>query len=457
MIRTIAIFGATGDLTGRYLMPALAALLEAGLVTRPFRILGIAPDEWDWARFCRHTAEWLESCRVGEGARDHLLACLDYRPADVTDRAQVAAALAPLEEPLVAYLALPSSLFAPSVESLAAARPPTGSRIVVEKPFGEDLASARALNRLLHESFPEEAVFRIDHFLGMQAVQCIPGLRFGNRLFDAVWNREHVERVEVLWDETIALEGRASYYDRSGALRDMIQNHLLQVMSLVAMEPPSGPSADDWRGRKVELLRSVTSVAAEEVDRLTVRARYTAGAVAHRRTSAYVDEPGVDPTRNTETFAQVSLRIENARWAGVPFLLRAGKALARDRQEIVVSFKPVSRRKRAADCGNRFRLDLGTGRVSLEANVAGLGDDVASRAVALHAELPPQRIPAYGRLLHDVLRGDLSLAVRDDEVEESWRIVDPVLEAWTKGYSRLKEYAAGSEGPAMAEEPMADR
>ncbi len=457
MIRSIAIFGATGDLAGRYLMPALTALLQAGLLPTPVRVLGIAREEWDWARFCRHTAEWLQSCGVADTkARDQLLSSLDYRAADVTNRRQVAAALAPLDEPVVAYLALPSALFAPVIEALGAASLPKGSRIVVEKPFGEDLTSAKALNRLVHEFFPEDAVFRIDHFLGMQTVQGIPGLRFGNRLFETAWSRDHVERIDVIWDETIALEGRASYYDRSGALRDMIQNHLLQVLCLLAMEPPSSPSADDWRSRKVEVLRAVTSLSADEVDRRTVRARYAAGRIENRETPAYIDEPGVESQRGTETFAQVALRIENRRWAGVPFVLRTGKALAMERQEVVVHFKAASQSLLGAGAGNRLRLQLGSDRVAMDLNLIHADGRFELQPVEVDVKMAPQPIPAYGLLLRDVLKGDLSLAVRDDEVEESWRVVEPILQAWAEGKSPLKEYAAGSEGPAMGEEPMAD-
>ena len=232
-------------------------------------------------------------------------------------------------------------MFAPAIESLAAIDLSQDSRLVVEKPFGTDLASAQALNRLLHQHFPEEAVFRLDHFLGKQTVQNVLGVRFANRLFEPVWNREHVAGVDIVWDETVALEGRAGYYDHTGALRDVIQNHLLQLLCLVAMERPMALDATELRDRKVEVLQAVRTPTPQEVATPTLRARYGAGRVGDRQLPDYVREPGVDPDRHTETFAEVMLIIENDRWRGVPFRLRTGKALAVDRREMGIRFLPV--------------------------------------------------------------------------------------------------------------------
>lgn len=450
MLHHLVIFGATGDLTARYLMPALARLIETGTLPTPFRILGLSTEAWDGPQFRRHVAAQLEKhSEAHEEARERLVACLDYRSLDVTDRHAVATAVKPIEKPAVAYLALPSALFAPAIEALSRALP-AGSRVVIEKPFGESLESAQALNRLLHEVFPEDAVFRMDHFLGMQPVQNLLGLRFANRLFEPLWNHQHVERVEVIWDETLALEGRASYYDRAGALRDMIQNHLLQLLCLVAMEPPLSLGAQDLRDRKVDLLRAVERLAPDDVERRTVRGRYAAGRIGERAIPAYGDEPGIDPGRHTETYAQAVLHIHNWRWAGVPFLLRTGKALARDRQEILVHFKPVPHLafgKEAPAHPNRLRIPLSREGLALHLNVNGTEAPCELRPAMLETDLPPQRIPAYGRLLLDVLHGDHARSVRDDEAEESWRIVEPILAAWEEGKSPLREYPAGSAGP----------
>ena len=218
-------------------------------------------------------------------------------------------------------------MFLPTLEALARASLPQG-RVVIEKPFGEDLASAQALNRLLHQSFPENAVFRIDHFLHLQTVQNVLGLRFANRIVEQLWNRDHVERVEIVWDESLTLEGRASYYDRAGALKDMIQNHLLQLLCLVGMEAPLTLDERTLRDRKIDVLRAVRRLSPEEVEQYTVRARYTAGRIGERQVPSYADEEGIDPARGTETFAQVTLWVDNWRWAGVPFVLRSGKAWA---------------------------------------------------------------------------------------------------------------------------------
>jgi glucose-6-phosphate 1-dehydrogenase len=309
MSHRLVIFGASGDLMARKLMPALAHLQEAGRLPPALAVLGVARRDWDTAAFRRQLRTELErhAGEVGAPARDALLTSTEYLQANPTDSRQVAAALGRGREPVVAYLALPPQIFAPVIEALARVGLPDGSRVVVEKPFGEDLASAQALNRLLHRSFPEHAIFRTDHFLHKQTVLNVLGLRFANRAFEYLWDRGHVERVEITWDETLTLEGRASYYDRTGALKDMIQNHLLQLLCLVGMEAPLAVNEHDLRDRKVDVLRAVRRLSPEEVERHTVRGRYTAGRIEGRQVPAYADEEGIDPDRGTETFAQVTL------------------------------------------------------------------------------------------------------------------------------------------------------
>jgi glucose-6-phosphate 1-dehydrogenase len=446
------ILGATGDLTPRYLLPALARLHEANKLPEGFRISGLARKEWDTKAFHSFAEERLaeHAAEVSAEARRALVEVLEYHQADVTDPERVKAALGDSPEPVVAYLALPPTVFSPTIEALKAAGLPEGSRIVIEKPFGEDLDSARELNRLLHESFPEEALFRVDHFLGLQTVQNVLGLRFANHVFEPLWNRDHVERVGIVWDETLALEGRAGYYDRAGALKDMIQNHLLQLLCLVGMEPPITLHERDLRDRKVDVLRAVRRLSPEEVERGTVRARYSTGRVGGREIPDYADEEGVDPGREMETFAQVTLFVDNWRWSGVPFVLRTGKALAQDRAEISLHFKPVPQSPFGQETRpepNVLRLVLDPDRITLTANINGPGDPLDLEQVELRTELAPQELPAYGHLLLSILEGDLMISIRADEAEESWRIVEPILAAWEKDRVPLLEYPAGSNGP----------
>jgi len=384
------------------------------------------------------------------------VAALEYRRADVTKPEEIASALGQFKEPAVFYLALPPALAESALRGLAVARPADGSRVVMEKPFGTDLESARNLNQLVHGLFAERMVFRMDHFLGHETVMNVLGLRFANRIFEPLWNREHVERVEITWDETLALEGRAGYYDRAGALRDMIQNHLLQILCLVAMEPPLGLGERDLRDRKAELLRSVRKMSVAEAATRSVRARYGAGRVGERDIPAYVAEPMVEADRSTETFAEVKLEIENWRWAGVPFILRSGKALAHARREIAVHFRPVPHLLFGPDdraIPNVLRVQLSPDRMSLSTNISSRRGEFELDQVSLETELAKDPLPAYARLLTDILAGDVTLSIRDDEAEECWRIVQPVLEAWRENRVPLLEYPAGSSGPLRADQP----
>jgi glucose-6-phosphate 1-dehydrogenase len=457
MIQRLAILGATGDLTARYLLPGLAALRAAGKLGDDFRLIAVGRENWSEDVFRSWAAAQLDqhAAELPTTAKQEVVTASRYHQADVTDPASMAAVVAG-REPLAAYLALPPSVFPGAVSALhsAGANPPR--IIVLEKPFGEDLASAQALNRLLHETFPERAVFRVDHFLGMQTVQNILGLRFANRLFEPLWNGHHIDRVEIIWDETLALEGRASYYDSAGALRDMLQNHLLQLLCLVGMEAPPTLIDTDLKNRKVDLLRAVRRYRPEEVERHTVRARYGAGCIGGRNIPAYVDEPGVAPARGAETFAQVTMLIDNWRWAGVPFVLRSGKALRRERNEIAVHFKPVPHLafgQQEEPWPNVLRLQLDPERIALGLNLNGPGDPFNLEHMQLETTLAPQDLPAYGRVLLDVLRGDVSLSIRDDEAEESWRIVEPILDTWAQGRVPLLEYPAGSDGPTTGAQP----
>jgi glucose-6-phosphate 1-dehydrogenase len=450
VIERFVILGASGDLTSRFLMPALAKLFEAGALPEELSVVGVALEDWDDEGFREHIGEKLDehASGVAKEAREKVLGKLHYAKSDVTDADTMREAVKPEEGPALVYLALPPGVFAPTIEALGDLGLKEGSLVVVEKPFGESLEDAQKLNKLLHDTFPEEAVFRIDHFLGKQKVQNILGVRFANRLFEPIWNCNHIERVEVRWDETLALESRAGYYDRAGALKDMLQNHLLQLLSLVAMEPPLSLKERDLRDRKVDVLRAARKLSPDEVRNLTVRARYTAGRIGERSVPAYVDEDGVDPENDTETFAQITLFIDNWRWAGVPFVLRSGKALAENRQEVTVHFRPVPHLafgQEEKPRPNRLCIAFNPDRMILDLSINGPGDPFDLEPAALKMELAPQELPAYARLLLDALNGDPTLSIRDDEAEESWRIMAPILEVWDEGRVEMRDYPAGSE------------
>jgi len=450
MIRKLVILGATGDLTARYLLPALAALRAAGELGDDFQLVAVGRDEWadetfrSWAiaQLDRHAKE------LPAAAQHAVVATSRYHQADVTDPSRMAAVVQG-PEPLAAYLALPPSVFPGAVTALHRAGTAPGSIVVLEKPFGEDLGEAIALNRLLSSLYPEEAIFRVDHFLAMTTVQNILGTRLANRVIEPIWSSAHISRVDIIWDETLALEGRAGYYDGVGALKDMLQNHLLQLLCLVAMEPPISLGERDLRDRKVDVLRSIRPLSPEVAVHRTCRARYVGGQVGERAVPAYVEEDGVDAARRTETFAEMHLELDNWRWAGTVFRLRTGKALRRDRKEVAVHFRPVPHlpfERQGEARPNVLRFGLEPESVALELTSTGpRTDTLVPLTLATHLE--PGDLPAYGQLLLDILKGNSALSIRADEAEESWRIVTPVLDAWSKELVPLQEYPAGSDGP----------
>jgi glucose-6-phosphate 1-dehydrogenase len=450
MIDRLVVLGAMGDLMGRYLAPALVELHEAGELPDGFEVVGAARAELDDTDLRRHIGEQLEEHATDhtEEARKAVLDMLRYAEVDATEPDDLAAVIDAESGPAVVYLALPPAVFGPAMRALSEAGFSEGSQLVVEKPFGDDLESARELNHIAHTCLAEEAIFRIDHFLGMQTVQNVLGLRFANRLLEPVWNCHHIDGIEIVWDETLTLEGRG-FYDDVGALADMVQNHLLQLLCLVAMEPPSSLEARELRDRKVQLLREVRRPDREAVATDTVRARYTAGHIDGRDVPAYVEEEGVDPANGTETFTEVRLAIDNWRWAGVPLVLRTGKALGRDRKEVVVRFRPVPHHTfGAADhVPNELRIGLDPETLSLDLNINSAGEQFDLERTHLDRELARGHVSAYGRVLLAALRGDPTLSIRDDEIEESWAIVDPIREAWAAGAAPLDEYTAGSSGP----------
>jgi glucose-6-phosphate 1-dehydrogenase len=450
LIERLVLLGATGDLTARYLLPGLAALRSGGHIGDEFRLTGVGRLDWRSDEFRNWASAQLDehAPQVPAAARQAVVAASGYHRADVTDPTALSAAVSG-GEPLAAYLALPPSVFAATVLALHEAGLAPGSSIVLEKPFGENLAEATELNTLLHRVIPEEAVFRVDHFLAMTTVQNVLGTRLANRVLEPIWNSAHIAEIDIVWDESLALEGRAGYYDGVGALKDMLQNHLLQLLCLVAMEPPISLEARDLRDHKVDVLRSIRPLSDDDVLRHTRRARYTSGLIDGVSVPAYVDEDGVDPAHGTETFAEMELHVDNWRWDGTLFRLRTGKALGSNRKEVAVHFRPVPHLPRGLygdPQPNVLRFGLEPEGVVVE--LSGVGPRAHTLVpLTLKAELGSAELPAYGRLLLDVFNRDPALSIRGDEAEESWRVVTPVLTAWEKDLVPLQDYAAGSDGP----------
>ncbi|MBV9808462.1 MAG: glucose-6-phosphate dehydrogenase [Solirubrobacterales bacterium] len=451
VIDRLVIFGGTGDLTGRYLLPGLAALLARDHLSAGFELVAASREDWDDEQYRTWAEAWLqrEASGVDAAARTTLVKSARYRRLDLADPASVESCLAG-EGAVAVYLALPPAVFPAAVLALRGAGLPADSQVILEKPFGEDLDSARALNRLLGELVDERHVFRVDHFLAMTTVQNVLGTRLSNRVLEPIWNGAHIDEIEIIWEESLALEGRAGYYDHVGALKDMVQNHLLQLLCLVAMEPPISLGERDLRDRKVDVLRSVRPFKEDDVATRTRRARYRAGRVRDRDIPAYVEEDGVTPEHGTETFAEVALELDSWRWSGTRFRLRTGKAMGQDRKEVVVHFRPVPHHPFEHSPGsvpNRLRFGLEPEGLTLE--LTGTGPSVAPRLVplTLSAEMEPPELPAYGRILLDVLLGHSALSIRADDAEEAWRVLTPVLEGWARDLAPLMEYDAGSNGP----------
>lgn len=451
----MVIFGGAGDLTARLLLPALAHLRGEDMLPEDLRITGVDREDWDVDRYRAHVAGALDAhSDAGDEADRWLCERVDYTKADVTDGDSVSAALSDVDGPIVAYLALPPGLFEPTLGALAEAGLADGSVVAIEKPFGTDLESARTLNRLLARRFGDVTVFRNDHFLHSQTVQNIAGVRFANRMFEPLWNAGDIASVEITWDETLALEGRAGYYDKAGALRDMLLNHLLQILCLVAMEPPPSFGERDLRDARFGVLRSIPTPDLELIRRHTVRARYTAGEVDGRQVPDYTAEGGVHPGRNTETLAQVTLPIRNWRWAGVPFTLRSGKAQSVKRAEAVVHLRQVPHGAFSdmEDCRpNHLTIRLRPPGLEAHINMNDETELIGLEPVSLAAKLPEPPRPPYAGLIHDVLRGDPTLAVRGDEAEEAWRIMQPIVDAWADDAVPMRTYPAGTT-PDFSEE-----
>jgi glucose-6-phosphate 1-dehydrogenase len=449
MIGRMVLFGASGDLTSRLLMPAVAQLAEAKLLPPGFTVLGSANTDWSTSDFRQHIADELDKhTPVAPAARDAVVQMLSYQPADVTRPAEVSQLIGGDHPDTLVYLALPPGLLPSVLPALAAAHLRTSDALAIEKPFGTDLASAQHLNQILRMQLPQPVIFRVDHFLSDELVRRVLALRFVNRVFEPIWNTVHVDHVDISWLESLTLEGRASYYDRAGAMKDMVQNHLMEAMALVLMEQPTRMDADSFRGVRVEGLRAAATPASETMPSQTVRGRYTAGRIGTRQVPSYVDEPGVDPARNTETYACLTLQVNSPRWDGVSFTLRSGKALAADSAEIAIHFRPLPRYLLDQWPGvepNVLTLGLTEPYVRLSTTLNGPERTAEIRQLEAHST--PPRFTAYAHLILDMLNSNPMLFIRGDEAEEAWRIIDPVMKAWSAGEVPMQEYAAGQEPP----------
>ncbi|KLE32488.1 glucose-6-phosphate dehydrogenase [Aurantiacibacter luteus] len=457
---TLILFGATGDLSQRMLLPSLCALAGEGLLHEELRIIGTARSDLsdeDFREFARKAIEtYLPEQRRGDLAT--FLPRLSYQTLDVTTPegyAELAGKVGEGREVAI-FLSTAPSLFKPTIEGLAAhGLADANSRICLEKPLGTDLASSCAINDAVASAFSEDRIFRIDHYLGKETVQNLIALRFANIMFEPLWNAQHIEHVQITVGETVGLEGRADFYEHAGALRDMVQNHMLQLLALVAMEPPGSFEAGAVRDEKVKVLRALRPIAADE----SVTGQYRGGAADGKIVPGYDEELGRDS--DTETFVALKAHIDNWRWQGVPFYLRTGKRMPERVTEIVVQFRCVPHSIFPGAKLKQNRLVIGIQpteniHLRLMAKVPGIEQEgMVLREVPLDITMPDaftgkvKRI-AYERLLLDLVHGAQTLFVRRDEVEAQWRWIDAIRKTWAEEGQKPKTYSAGSWGPSAA-------
>ena len=469
----LVVFGASGDLTARKLLPALAALSDHGVLPSGFSVVGVARTEWTDDEFRQvavqaggdHSPAWqkaVDNFRYVSGDYGHpstfaklgdVLGELDRTVGTAGNR--------------VYYLATVPDLFAVVAKGLAdhgCNSPGQGghfSRLVVEKPYGRDLRSAKELDKQLHSAFEESQIYRIDHYMGKETVQNVLALRFANSIFEPVWNRRYVDNVQITVAEDLGVEHRGGFYEHAGALRDIVQNHVMQVLALTLMEPPVVADAQGIRDEKVKLLRAVMIPEVSAVSSIAVRGQYTAGNIGGQAVVGYRQEDAVDPRSTTETYVAMKLAVENWRWAGVPVYVRTGKRLPKRATDVTLEFHRVphlafgarqARELRPNSIVMRIQPDEG---VCLSFGAKVPGEEFRLRSVGMDFSYSQAfggvTADAYQRLLHDVMIGDPTLFIRTDEVERAWMIVDPLLESWAEEETPLSFYQAGSWGPHEAD------
>jgi glucose-6-phosphate 1-dehydrogenase len=482
---TIVIFGASGDLTSRKLVPALYHLYLEKQLPDPFRIIGFARrPKTDAAWRDELLQVWQKTSRVknqNTASWNAFAANISYCEGEFGDAGayqKLGRQLAgfgheALQRNLVCYLAISPSQFAPVAAQLhesglllKSEGPGFEQKLVVEKPFGRDLLSARQLNHELTRFAHERQIYRIDHYLGKETVQNILMFRFSNSVFEQLWTRQSVDHIQITVSETLGVCGRGGYYEEAGALRDMVQNHLLQVLALIAMEPPVSLEAECIRDEKVKLLRSIRSFEPTQVSSFAVRGQYAAGEIERQKVLGYRQEDRVAPDSNTETFVAARLLVDNWRWSGVPFYLRTGKRLPLNSSQVRVQFRPTPNVLFAAQCGPRLEANSITLRlqpnegISLHFNGKAPGVNMEIRPVRMQfdyeSEFGAYTPEAYQRLLLEVIAGDSTLFIRSDEVETAWSIVDPIREAWAgQPLGAAEFYPAGTWGPAAADDLLA--
>jgi glucose-6-phosphate 1-dehydrogenase len=473
---TLVIFGATGDLARRKLLPAIYNLAHDGALPERFHLIGCSRSEMsdeDFRAMAAGAVRRFSRRPPDDAVLEHLLEDVRYVAGAFDDPAVFDVLAGELDALDAAdqlmlnrcfYLSTAPGLFATIVEQLGAKglnrHEGADVRVVIEKPFASSLAEARELNRRLLSVLDERQVFRIDHYLGKETVQNIMALRFANGLFEPVWNRNYIDQVQITAAEDIGIGSRAGYYDSAGALRDLIQNHMLQLLCHVAMEPTVNFTADEVRNEKAKVLQGIPAPAPDDVPDIAVRAQYAAGTVGGEPVRGYLEEEGVSPDSTTETYAAVRLEVDNWRWAGVPFYLRTGKRLARKVTEVAIALKPVPH------LGFDYGGSLGAKPNELILTMQpdeGVSLSLVAKIPGLRMRLRPvlmqflygtsflsQSPEAYERLILDVMRGDATLFTRNDEVEAQWRICDPILRAWESTPGPPPQYEAGSQGPCEA-------
>ncbi|WP_426416359.1 glucose-6-phosphate dehydrogenase [Aestuariirhabdus sp. LZHN29] len=472
----LVLFGCVGDLSLRKLFPALYHLQVAGLLHETTRIIGIARKDLDDTSFAAMVDSALRTHVAGEQFERHhceaLLKRISYLRLELTqvdDYRAVKKLLVTLSPTVIHYLATPPELYGTVCEHLHASDAISqGARIALEKPIGHDLESSRRINDIVSRYFDEQDIYRIDHYLGKETVQNLIALRFANNLFGSQWDQHHIDHVQITLAEEVGIEGRWGYYDQVGQMRDMVQNHLIQLLCMVAMDPPTQLSADSIRDEKLNVLRALRPITEKNVLRRSVRGQYRAGQIDGTACPGYLEEEGGRSDSDTETFVALRVNIDNWRWSGVPFYLRTGKRLADKVSEIVINYK--SQRHYIFDPRHRsmvqnkliIRLQPDEGiRLRVATKEQSLGQGMALQSRALDLDFgggQKGRIPdAYERLLLELMRGNSSLFVRRDEIEASWEWCDNLIEAWHKSGDQPEPYAAGSWGPESADSLIAGR